>query len=162
MTLLQFRPIGDWNKAQVRLAMLPVAIRRSILYGEEKALRKLAKVVKNHIINQDLPSFAKHPKREPNGTDLVLIDSYTYYESITVWQKDWGMHVGVKSNIIEPKSGVQVALLAYWLETGTRNMPARPHWEPSIQEMGGISGINSIVYKTLFSRLQALGLNPSI
>lgn len=157
MANLKFTPFGDWPKAAFLIADLPRTIRRSILYGQEKAVRKLAKIVKNHIISQDLPSLTQNPKKRiRNGEERVLIDTATYLSSIGVWQKDYTFYVGVKPGLIEP-NGTEISKVAYLLETGTKNIPPRPVWGPSIEEMGGIQGINKIVYLVLAAKLRSKG-----
>ena len=157
MPALQFTPFGDWNRANIATKLLPTTIRRSALYGQEKAVRKLAKIVKAHIASQDLPSLSG-PKKKIREDSRHLIDTATYLESIGVWQQGYTYFVGVKSGLIEP-SGIEIAKLAYILEVGTRDkrIPARPVWGPSIEEMGGMKGIADIALKVLMAKFKAQG-----
>lgn len=155
--MLKFTPFGDWDKAKILTKALPTTIRRSVLWGQEKAVRKLAKIVKQHILSQDLPALSQNPKKKiRQGEERVLIESGTYVDSISVWQQDFTYFVGVKPGLIEP-NGNEISKVAFWLETGTKNIPPRPVWGPSIEEMGGIKGINKIVLAVLAAKLKSQG-----
>lgn len=158
MPTISFTPFGDWDRARIMVKAMPATIRRSMMYGQEKAVRKLAKIVKAHISSQDLSVFSQYPKKKisEHGSNRLLIDSATYWESINVWQSQYTFYVGVKAGLIEP-NGNEIAKVASWLETGTRNIPARPVWGPSIEEMGGMQGINKIVYLVLLAKFKAQG-----
>ena len=159
---LQFKPFGDWNGATWKITKLPVSIKQAVMDGQEAAGNKLIKIVRKHIIAQDLPSFSQYPKVRPahlSGVSDLLIDSTNYLQSLAVWRKQSVLYVGVKSSAREP-NGVETARVAFWLETGTKTIPARPVWEPSIGEIGDADGLNKIVQKKLEAKLISDGWLP--
>ena len=156
---LEFTAFGKWDKAVHNLSILPKTIQRSLLDIQEKTAKKYARIVKDHIYAQDLESLGGNPKRKPEyaGDSRTLIDTATYVESITSWRKDNVYYAGVKPGITNPE-GVSIARIAYWLETGTRKMIARPVWGPSLIEMGGKKGMEKAVKDRLTQKFRMEGI----
>ena len=155
---LEFTAFGDWDKANFNIKELPKTIQRSILDIQEKTTKNLARTVKNHILNQDLESLARQKKKPQYSHDVrTLIDTATYVESISTWRKDNIYYAGVKPGIVD-MVGVEVARIAFWLETGTKRMPARPVWGPSLEEIGGIKGMKTALYNRLKQKYEKEGM----
>jgi len=63
----------------------------------------------------------------------ILIATGRYVRSIRpVQQPDGSWVVGIPPTPLFPGSRHTLQDLARWLEFGTRNMPARPHWRPAM------------------------------
>jgi hypothetical protein len=154
---ISIKPFGQWAQARRASSNLSSSIKRSIRAAEEKVAKRLIKIVKGHILNQDLPWKALAIEtQERKGHDRVYIDSFTYLTSLKYWQKDYTVHIGIPRGIIEPRSKVELYKVAVWMEYGTkggRRMPARPLWGPSVAELGGSDGMNEIVRETISARL---------
>jgi hypothetical protein len=134
---------GDWKGATEMLGTLDTKIRRGIQAAQRSQGQKLVRIVKNHILDQDLDwAPKKHP--EKSGDPRVYIDTEAYYNAITEWQENLIHYIGVKSDKTNGR-GQNIAYYAYlleygWTSRGGNNVPARPLWQPSIDEMGGQEG----------------------
>lgn len=155
---LDVKPFGQWAAALGRASMLDASIKRSIRAGQEKVARKLIKIVKGHILSQDLP-WAPLGERtiKKKGHDKIYIDTYSYLQAIKFWQSQHSVHIGIPRNVVHPRTKIPIAEIAIWLELGTKKIPKRPLWEPSIREMGGVQGMNDIVAETLERKLAKQG-----
>lgn len=156
------KPFGNWAAARNRTSTLPQTIKRSIRAAEEKAAKKLIKIVKNHILNQDLGWVPLKPSTvSRKGHDNVYIFSKVYFDSLKFWQKGYTVNIGVPRGVYYPSNlgGEEVWKVAMWMEYGIpkRNLPPRPLWGPSIQEMGGKDGLQDIVKDALQRKLKREG-----
>lgn len=122
--------------------------------GQVQAAKRLVKIVKGHITKQDLPwvQLSAETKAMKGHSD-ILLDTKLYFESINYWWENKILKVGVKRGL-HYDSGVEISNVAALLEFGTRKMPARPLWGPSIQEIGGKEGIQNIVADAIVRKLQ--------
>lgn len=137
--VLAIAPVGPWVKTIQKLGSLPTDLKTSFAYSQEKALKKLVRIVKRRITNsEDLA-----PKLDPSKAEdsRPLIDTTAYLTSIKTWRQNYVVYAGVKRGLLEPKSKIEIARLAWMLEAGTRRMQARPVWVPALEEMGGEVGI---------------------
>jgi hypothetical protein len=109
-----------------------ISLKRFVLYAEGKA--------KKHLRDQDLRWQRLSPKTlaakvKKGGSNKILIDTSTYFQSITGWvHKDHAL-VGVKREARDKKGNV-IANIARVHEFGSpkRNIPARPLWKPVMKE----------------------------
>ena len=156
---LEFTAFGKWDKAVYNMNTLPKTIQRSLLDIQEKTAKKYAAIVKRHIYAQDLESLSGTPKKNPSqaGDARTLIDTSTYVQSITTWRKDNIYYAGVKPGIIN-MAGIEIARIAYWLETGTRKMEARPVWGPSLVEIGGKGAMEKAIKDRLKQKFKMEGI----
>jgi hypothetical protein len=130
--------------------MLDKDLHAAFMMGQEIALKRVAKAVKQHIERQDLPSLSGSPKASRKGGDSRhLIDTGAYLSSIKTWRSNYTYYVGVKSGLIEPKSRKEITKVAYWLEHGTKKIKARPVWGPTFKELGGTAALVEIVQQTI-------------
>lgn len=155
--VIQFRKYGDWTKAMQLTKTLDKDLYEAFLRGQEQALKKVAKAVKEHILKQDLPSLYLNPKKRPNGDPRTLIDTRTYVESIKTWRQANEYYVGVKSGIINPRNRKEVAKIAFWLEYGTRRITKRPVWGPTFRELGGTKFLHNITQESINRFLKRRG-----
>ena len=96
--------------------------------------------IRTHDIHyQEVSERTLRNKRIKNQPSTPLIATREYLDSIAVRPTKDGFTVGVgtgdhaNSYHSEEHGGDPVSLreLARWLEFGTKNMPARPHWRPA-------------------------------
>ena len=156
------KPFGNWAGARNMTSTLDKSIKRSIRAAEEKIAKKLIKIVKGHIMNQDLPweKLTARTVANKKGNSLIYLDKRIYINSISFWQEGYSVNIGIKKGIIHPhsKKKVEVWKIASWMEYGTSKMKERPIWGPSVREMGGRGkGMNSIVKETVERRLAKEG-----
>lgn len=146
--------MGNWPGAVRAYSMMNPVIKSAIMNAQRRYARRLVSAVKKHIMAQDLPwAPASTGKR---GSHL-MIDTRDYYESISYWQKDYQLEVGVKKHFIHGKTGQPLWKVAQWQEKGTKNIPARPLWKPTIEELGGSNQCYVEVKTEMFAKLAALG-----
>lgn len=161
--MLEVELEGDWPGVSLALNTLPLSIRSSAIWGQRKAMEKVVKIVKGHINAQDL-NWAPRSEKRVFGDPRTLVDTEAYYASIKAWKDGDSYIAGVPSNATNVK-GDRIADYALMNELGGGNLPARPLWGPSIEEMGGVPGIRSIVTIAIFTklaRLKAAGLDIQI
>lgn len=164
---LTAKPIGDWNGAIKFFSRMGIEIKKKAVEAQWQSVKKLKQIVIGHLLAQDLnwgklaPSTVKN-KRENKG--YVLIDTETYLNAIKVWKVGNTSFIGVKKGTMyKRKTGnVNLERVAIWLEYGTRKMPARPLWGPSIDEMGGKKGMRDFVADAIYRRLKWLARGKPI
>jgi hypothetical protein len=73
--------------------------------------------------------------KRAHGLSLkILIASKFYYDHISWWMDDKGVHVGVP-NVIHPTAKIALGFLARIHEYGYGHVPPRPLWRPLISVM---------------------------
>lgn len=149
---LRYSPIGPWSTVIRNIGELPRDIKTVYALSQLKILTRLVNIVKKHIFSDDLELI---PKEKPNNDPRPLIDTQSYVSAIRVWRDNYRGYAGVKRGVYEAKSGIEISRLGWMLEKGTDKMPARPHWEPSITEMGGESGIIRLFRDDIYSKLKS-------
>lgn len=120
------RRYGDWDKCRRVLVGLDVRIQREVDKEAKKQAQQLAKAIQQGIRSQSFPmaplsqDYAEQKAAE--GKDgRTLIATGRYVNSIGAWKESEGTwRVGIQDSAMEQ--------LGQWLEYGTRNMPARPHF----------------------------------
>lgn len=158
MFYVSVRPFGNWAAARNRTSKLPQTIKRSIRAAEEKVAKRLIKIVREHIIKQDLNWVPLSDAAiKSKGHNKVYRFTGTYFNSLKFWQKGYSVEIGIPRGVYEPRNGVELWKVATWMELGTTKMPARPIWGPSIKELGGRGGMQDIVADTLREKLAREG-----
>lgn len=157
---IDFKLLGNLAHSKNMLMGVAPDIRKAYLRSQSSIADKLLRIVRRHLVNQDLSweplSLGTIDKKRH---DLILIDTETYLNSIDRFQSGYNIFVGVKKGIMEPKTGMEVSRIAALHEFGTELIPARPLWEPSINELGGKSGIKEQFLNDLASRLTKRGFS---
>ena len=144
---------GNWSGLIADITLLPDMLKTSAIWGQSKYAEKLVRVVKGHIMDQDL-NWVPSKKASLGTNDLTLYDTGTYYRSIKTWQQNYTRYIGVKKGIIEPKSKVEVWEVAAYHEYMSYNGgPFRGLWRPSFEELGGMEGIRKIVFDVLIKKV---------
>jgi hypothetical protein len=74
-------------------------------------------------------------KLREGKSELILIATSSYFQSITSWVKEDTAYAGVRKGI-KGKDGQQIDAVAAVHEYGspTKNIPARPLWKPTFDE----------------------------
>lgn len=158
---IRISTIGDWRREMRKMRMLAPDIHRAALRGQERAAKKLVKIVKDHLTNQDLQwtSLSKSTLRKKGGDTRMLLSSETYFNNIKAFRKGYVYYAGVKRGVTEP-NGIETARVAAIHEfrsLAVKGSPRRPLWTPSIAEMGGAKGIRNIVVKAIARKLALRG-----
>lgn len=146
--------LGNWPGATKAYALMVPAIRRSVVNGQRRYARRLVAKVKGHIMSQDLPW---PPASESKRGQILMIDTREYYSSIRYWQKNYELYVGVPKHFIHGRTGQPLWKVATWQEKGTKNIPARALWGPSIDELGGVTQVSQEVTQEMFKTMAILG-----
>ena len=160
---IHIRTIGPWRRELRKMRNLAPDIHASAMWGQEKAARRLVKIVKGHLINQDLkewPPLAPSTVRRKDDW-RILIDSETYLNNIKHFRKGYTYYAGVKRGVTQP-NGIETARVAAIHEfksMATAGGPRRPLWVPSIEEMGGKKGLRNIVKAVILAKLIKRGWN---
>lgn len=168
---IEVKPFGQWAETIRMMGKLNPAIKQSSLKAQLKVCRVIKKKVKAHLRDQDLGWKALNPKYAQKKVyahldPRVLIAVGTYYWSIDVWQKGsqhivfCGVRKGIYTRSINGKrSKLDVAQIAAIHEFATgKRMPRRPLWNPTIAEMGGSKGIQTMFLNSFAWWLQKNGV----
>jgi len=138
------RKTGDWNKVRRNILSLPKSvpkIQREFLTqvglkGQRIAVEKLS-AKRNSDIKPPLSSEYQEQKKKQGYSNLTLVRTNTMRQAITlkVVKKDtvfFGVLRGVKH-----KNGEDLVNIAKIHEFGSpsRNIPARPLWKPTLEEV---------------------------
>src|SRR5690554_486987 len=151
---LTARKIGNWDEAIKFIDKLGYNIKPAAIKAQRIEANEIKRKVVLHMLKQDLPwePLSKSTiARKKQNKNLVYLDTEKYMESIRVWTNHSRVFVGVPKGILYKKGGrvTTVDQVAIWMEYGTPNrsnpVPARPIWNPTIQEVGGARGIRDRV-----------------
>lgn len=134
------KKIGDW----IKVGRLVANIGGEMKKAQQESLRnfgmKVERIAVEHMSSQDLGWRRLKPatlarKIRKGYSENILIETSTYFQSITSWVDGDKVQAGVKRGVREA-SGIEVADLAAIHEFGSRsgNIPARPLWQPSFEE----------------------------
>lgn len=145
---------GDWRKIQRALDSLPKAVKQSASWGQRKAAEKLIKIVKDHINHQDL-GWSDRADSTNSNDPRILVDSGDYYAAIKAYSDRGTYYVGVKRNAFNSE-GTRISDYAVVHEYGWGDIPARPLWRPSFEEINGSSGVRDIIMKSIHDRVKKL------
>jgi sulfur relay (sulfurtransferase) DsrC/TusE family protein len=150
---------GDWQGATNELGTLDSKMRKAIQAAQRSQGQKLMRIVRNHILNQDLnwPDLA-YP--EKSGDPRILIDTEAYLNAITEWQENLIHYIGVKQDATNGR-GEKISFYAYlleygWISRGGNSVPPRPLWQPSINEMGGPEGWTAKIREEMIRKFKPL------
>jgi len=137
-----FKREGNWGKVGM---MVQGMSRRSYKAFFEHEIRAMVKAylrrVKKHISAQDLswvPLAESTVLRK--GDTKAWIDSGYFKRNLKMTEKRVGImsknfFVGALQDDIHKPSGLPMSVLAYMLEYGYRNIPARPLFGPSLERL---------------------------
>ena len=149
---------GNWDK----IGNIINNLDKDINASNEIALKKISlqaeKRAVDHMSKQDLgwkPLSEDYKKRKAKKqlSEKILIASSTYFQSITSWSDKKKAVAGVRKNV-KNKDGVVIADLAKIHEYGSKskNIPARPLWQPVFREMRKWIRTSKIFTKTFLER----------
>lgn len=141
------RRIGDWKRATALIGNLG---REMIIARQQFLARwglKAEQLAVRHISKQDLgwaplsASYLAQKVREGHS-ELILVQTSTYFQSITSWADDMTAYAGVKKDVKYGDDDTEVADIAATMEYGSEDgtIPARPLWKPVMQEMQAWAG----------------------
>lgn len=159
MDSINFQLIGNWAGVKASLEDLPENIKKSAYRGQRTAGEAFAKLVKGHILNNDL---GLAPKVRDNHDSRPLIDTRAYVSSISSFSSGGIYYVGVKPSLYEPVSKIPIHVLAIILEVGVYGViPPRPAWELSYEEYmkngGPLMYVHRAIFKYFKDELNPLG-----
>lgn len=159
---IKFSLLGNWKIAPEIIAQLEPTLKESYRQAQRNFGHKLERIVKNHILNEDLEwvELADSTVKRKKSMQ-IYIDSKDYYDAIRVQSEGpYQIQVGVKEGATNTKGqdiGMYAAINEYGhvFGEGKRKVPARPLWNPSWREMGGKEGMAQEVIAT-FNRVSKL------
>lgn len=167
---IQIKLFGQWEETIRILSKLSPEIKQSSIKAQLKLCRDVAKRIKAHLVNQDLnwpPLSSKYleQKLKKGGDPRTLINNSDYYNAISVWRigNQNLVMVGVKSGLysrnLKGRNKIDIARIAAIHEFSRgKRIPRRELWNPTIQEMGGASGIKEAFLKSFVATLRRNGI----
>lgn len=151
---------GDWKLARALGKNLNREIEEASLTARQKIGLYIEGQVKRHLRDQDLGWEPLNPKTLANkvrkgSSNKILIDTSTYFQSITTNTIGRVVFVGVKRNVTD-REGNNLADVGTVHEFGTRSgdIPARPLWRPVLKEAIKFANERNILLNELADRLR--------
>lgn len=134
------KKIGNWRGVSRLMGTLPQTLAESRQLSLRRWSLKAEGFAKGHMHYQDLgwtPLKAKTlaAKLKEGKSELILIATSSYFQSITAWVNQDTALVGVKKGV-KGKEGQVLDEVARVHEYGSsaKNIPARPLWQPVLEE----------------------------
>ncbi len=171
---MQVKLVGNWDQAIREVHQLGPKIKAASIKAQIRLGSDFLKVVKNHILNQDLPWKPLSPEyerlKQEAGLDTGIYYAYgNYFRSLEVWKptNSGVVLVGIRRHrytrrLNGKKSRVELAVIAAILEFGTSRIPKRPIWNPSIKEFGLTAGIRATYIKHLLNIARRSGVKINL
>lgn len=162
LSKLTVKKVGNWRGAIDFLGKSGFEVKKEVNKASFQLCTKLKNIVIGHLLAQDLNWKDLHPStiknKKSKNRNNKLIDTELYLSNIKVWRELGTAYVGVKKGISHKRGDNVISLdrLAIFLELGTSRMPARPLWNPSIEELGGEKGIKNFIASAIYKRLETL------
>ncbi len=137
---MSMRRIGNWRGVSQMIGQLPRTLAESRQLSLRRWSLKAEGLAKGHMHYQDLgwtPLKAKTlaAKLKKGQSELILIATSSYFQSITAWVNNDTALAGVKKGV-KGKNGQVLDEVARVHEYGSpsKNIPARPLWQPVLDE----------------------------
>lgn len=137
---MSMRKTGNWQGISRLMGTLPQTLQDARRLSLRRWSLKAEGLAKGHMSAQDLswtPLKAKTvaAKLKAGKSELVLIATSSYFQSITSWATDDTALAGVKKGT-KGKDGQIIDVVAAVHEFGSpsKNIPARPLWQPVLEE----------------------------
>lgn len=140
---MALKRVGDWEKAARLIANLGEEMQKARTQSLRQWGLKAEALAKKHISAQDLGweelKADTIAEKIRNGySENILVASSSYFQSITSWvDASKGVtYVGVRRSV-RNADGEIISDIAKLHEFGSpsRNVPARPLWQPTLEEM---------------------------
>lgn len=154
--------VGNWDKAKYIIKSLKKNAEHAVKISLLRIGKEGVKVAKGHIDAQDLPWKPLEPstvaqKSSQNKDPRILVSSNRYYDSITYKTQGNGVFIGIPKNA-QSERGESLMMIAAVHEFGamSRNIEARPLWQPTGSELAEWSKDNANPAKILLDALKAL------
>lgn len=132
--------IGDWTKVRGVIGNLAKEMQAARDISLKQFAIRAESNAKRHMSLQDLEWKPLEPetvasKIRKRQSELILIATSTYFQSITSWTDKATAYAGVKRNVTN-EDGEEVANIAAVHEFGSKaaSIPARPLWQPTFEE----------------------------
>lgn len=164
---LNIKKTGDWNAVAGMLNGLQKEIEIAAQQTTMQIGLHAEGLARKHMTNQDLgwqelKARTITVKSKRGGSDLILVDTSSYFQAITSWfDKAKGIaYVGIKKTV-KNEDGEEIADIAKVHEYGSvvRNVPARPLWQPTENEMQQVVAKSKLFKVNLNKRLAKYGIN---
>lgn len=154
------RKTGDWAGVVRKIAALNKIAKETKAQCLSQWALKAEALAKGHISAQDLPWKALSPStveyKTNNGYSLnILVMTSSYFQNITSWVEGDYAIAGVKRGVTGAL-GDDIATVARTMEYGSvvRNIPARPLWQPVLDETMAWTVNNNNPTKIFLAKLQ--------
>lgn len=137
---MSVRKTGNWSGISRLMGTLPQTLQDARRLSLRRWSLKAETVAKMHMSAQDLgwtalKSATIAAKLRAGKSELILIATSSYFQSITSWATDDTALAGVKKGTVG-KDGQLVDKVARTHEFGYEEggIPARPLWKPTLDE----------------------------
>jgi hypothetical protein len=134
------RKTGNWNGISRLISTMPDTLADARRLSLRRWSLKAEGVAKGHMSAQDLGWTALKAKTvaaklKEGKSELILIATSSYFQSITSWSTDDTALAGVKKGT-RGKDGQIIDVVAAVHEFGSpsKNIVARPLWQPTLEE----------------------------
>ncbi|CAB4185089.1 hypothetical protein UFOVP1492_121 [uncultured Caudovirales phage] len=137
---MAMKRVGNWAGAKAVINSLGAKMYAAQQLSLRRFGLKAEAIAKGHISAQDLNWKPLSPKTlaakiRAGYSENILVQTSTYFQSITTWVAGETVYIGVKREARD-KEGNVIANIARVHEYGSTSagIPARPLWGPSLSE----------------------------
>ena len=173
---INYEKIGQWKQANFMLAKFPFIVNKATNLGLRDFCVKYAREVRRNIQNQGAslgweplsPGYQEFKERWAEGDANQMLNFFgVLSRNIRSFKVGNTWAVGIKSDVINEKMSVlrnnrtlTVAQYAGVLEKGShsRNIPARPLWQPSFYRIGGRPELTRLIATNIRKLLPSVKL----
>lgn len=154
MESINVQLVGNWKEIRESLNDFPDHIKKSGIRGQRTAAEAFAKLVKNHILRDDLGLAPKVSDRSKDSRPLI--DTQAYVSSIGAFSERGVYYVGVKKYLYEPRTKIPIHILAVILELGNSRITPRPAWTLSYEEFERKGGATKYISDAVMKQLDRI------
>lgn len=158
MSVLTIQKVGNWQGTIKALEEMGHKVRPEANRAMTALAEEMKAAVIDHIYSQDLNWAPLNPKTvKKKGHSEVYIDTQTYVNAISIVKNRNQVSAGIKKGQQykgRKDRSVTVDQVAMWMEFGTRRAPARPLWQPTIEEFGGAHGMRDKIASAIYERIE--------
>ena len=127
---------GNWESMSWMMKTMPLEIKQSYIKAQTTMAKRLRKIIREHINNNDMGWASLHKKTiERKGHNRPWYDTGSIYNNISIITKGTNVFVGVKEGLMSDDGRRSLAGIAGAMEYGTGKMTARPLFLPSSREI---------------------------
>ena len=155
------RRVGTWNKTTQFFNELGFDVRstanRAIRTEMHEFRRKLIFNIVTQAFRGQWPALSKkYSQNKKQNKNMIYMNTEKYINNLVVKYTNDRAYVGFRKGVSYRRKGktIPIDLVARWMEYGAGNVPARPLWGPTFNQMGGTKGVETRISDKIYRHLK--------